>query len=203
MLQIYCCSIDALPESCSSAELTEAQKRSLCGRMLARKLLSKLSGIAEADIKIAVAANGKPFAENLPFSFNISHSGSLVVCAAGDSSIGIDLQKIKPVSYALAKRIFSQKERTLLFGRAVPSKEDVERLNQSDAPQNWYRLWCGKEALSKYSGDGLSRELLNADLDALLKEKKLVLSYPTVAEGYCCAVVSGETADEVTWVTLK
>ena len=79
--------------------------------------------------------------------FNISHSGDKAVCAFGTSEIGVDIEKIKPLSERLMDKI------------ALPS----ERAKISAAKQI-VRLWTRKEALAKCVGEGLGEDIFKTDL---------------------------------------
>ncbi len=48
--------------------------------------------------------NGKPFVENNPFYFSLSHSGDYAVCVISDTPVGIDIEKEKPFSPKMQKR---------------------------------------------------------------------------------------------------
>ena len=202
MLKLSFCSLRDLPEGFFGEELSIKEKQSLLGRYLAEKLVSGLSGIPEDELIFQRDHRGKPFFKDVPFFFSIGHSEELVVCAVSDSPVGADLQKIKPVSYALAKGVFSEEERTDLFDTACRSKEEVESFSQSDLLQEWYALWCKKEALGKFYGTGLSRELLNAPLAPMLKKEGLLCSEVFIKEGFCCAVVAKEAVSSAEKIKL-
>ena len=46
------------------------------------------------DGKLLKGKDGKPYFENLPVHFNISHSYPYVVCAICDCAVGIDIEKV-------------------------------------------------------------------------------------------------------------
>ena len=171
------------------------QKRSLCGRALAKKLLSQFSGLPEKGILLSEAPGGKPFAENLPFSFSISHSGDYAICAAGDQNVGADIQIIKPISPFIVRKFGSPEENRQLFGEAAPTPTLVKHLNQDPAAlAQWYRLWTAKEAYGKWEGSGISSSLLREDLLPLLEKDKLFALVPPLDPDYLCTVVAKEKA---------
>ena len=45
--------------------------------------------------QIKYGVHGKPYLENVPFYFNISHSGEYVICAYDDKPVGADIQLMK------------------------------------------------------------------------------------------------------------
>ncbi len=56
----------------------------------------------ESDIEIL--EGGKPIFREIPLYFSLSHSGSYVACAIGDTPCGVDLQEIKEVSERISKK---------------------------------------------------------------------------------------------------
>ena len=89
-------------------------------------------------------AGGKPvFREQPELHFNLSHSGSLALCALSEEPVGVDIEQIRPRRPGLAEYVLSPEE------------------------QLWYRdhgtddaalllLWTRKEAWCKRSGKGLT-----------------------------------------------
>ena len=85
----------------------------------------------------------KPYFEDLPYHFSITHSGGWVACAVGREPCGIDVQADLPKSasarlHAIARRWFSE--------------QDYQRFLQGE---NFYSLWCENEAYLKFIGTGL------------------------------------------------
>lgn len=86
----------------------------------------------------------KPYLENLPVKFNISHSGDIVVCALLTfAEIGIDIEKIQPINVNEFKSQMTSNEWELI------SKSN----NKLDT---FYNYWTQKEAVLKALGMGLS-----------------------------------------------
>lgn len=86
---------------------------------------------------------GKPFFPGFPqHQFNLSHSGSLALCALDDQPVGVDIQVIKPWRKGLPERTCSPGELDWLAG-------------QPDADTAFSLLWSLKEACVKQSGLGL------------------------------------------------
>ena len=124
-------------------------------------------------------AHGKPYLEDLPVHFNLSHSGSMVLCGISDSQIGVDIQKKEPGNHErLWKRYFSDKEKELFS--LCRSLEEQEEL--------FYRLWTHKEAYGKLTGEGLSGAS-GLIASPLLEREKLgiCLEERTPVPGYCAA----------------
>ena len=55
--------------------------------------------------------NGKPYLTNRAIYFNISHSHDAVACGISKDECGVDIEKVRPVSDKLLKRVCSQEER--------------------------------------------------------------------------------------------
>lgn len=112
-------------------------KRTLAGRILLRKMVKRLYGKTDFDVK--TGKNGKP---ELEFCFfNISHSGKYAVCAVSDVPVGIDIEKMTD---------FKRRERYMLF-----SKEESDYVNEAESTERFYTLWTMKEAYIKAVGGTL------------------------------------------------
>lgn len=85
---------------------------------------------------------GKPYLKDTNIHFNISHSGSMAMCALHDGPVGADIEMIKPYSDAVPKRIMSDEE--LKFYRSSPDREAL-----------FFKIWTLKEAYLKFTGTGL------------------------------------------------
>lgn len=87
---------------------------------------------------------GKPYLKDSGVYFNLSHSGSIAVCALSDGEVGVDVQKVVPVKSGLIKRVCTQGEYSFVT------------LQQSGIEGRFCRLWTVKESLIKFLGKGLS-----------------------------------------------
>lgn len=87
---------------------------------------------------------GKPFFPAFPqYCFNLSHSGSLALCALSQRPVGVDIQVIRSAwSPRLLERSCSPAERAWLSRRG-------------DRPADFTALWACKESAAKESGYGL------------------------------------------------
>lgn len=94
---------------------------------------------------------GKPYIKR-ENSFNISHSGEVIVMAlVDDGDVGIDVEKIRPVSLADFSR-YTPEVLRLEFG------DPVDRLNL------FYKCWTSKEAVLKGVGCGLQGDMEKVSL---------------------------------------
>ncbi len=131
------------------------KKRTVAGEMLAKKGIAECFNISPESIIISANETGKPFAQNLKIEFNISHSENMVVCAINDTPVGIDIEKIRKVDLAIAKRICNSSELEYLFGFA-PTSEDFRVTEDREIQLRFFELWTAKEAYAKFLGKGLA-----------------------------------------------
>jgi len=124
----------------------EDKKRSVSGEMLARKMISEETGEPEESIIFSLRENKKPYAQGLDINFNISHSGKYVICAVSGEEIGADIEKERPVSDALIKRVCNEKEKEYVCQTGTDEKEKIRR---------FFEIWTFKEAYFKYLGTGI------------------------------------------------
>ena len=140
--------IDRLPE--------ENRLQSLCADGLAREMLAAKLACAPAEITFTYTETGKPLTALAHFS--VSHSGDLVVCAVSNVSIGIDVERIRPVPPRL--------------GRAMGKWQSEE---------DFYQRWTRREAALKCRGEGLAAWKQE-------REEGLTFSTIPAPEGYVAAV---------------
>ncbi|CAM5489435.1 4'-phosphopantetheinyl transferase family protein [Bacillus safensis] len=121
-------------------------RRTLLGEVLVRQTIHDMYDLPMDQIVFETEGNGKPVVRQLPsFHFNLSHSGNWVVCAVDDAPVGIDIEEIKPIDLAIAKRFFSADEYQDLLSQPAERQEAY-----------FFHLWSMKEAFIKLTGKGLS-----------------------------------------------
>ncbi len=122
------------------------KKRSLLAELLIKKETNEHTGIPVDKVRIGFNQYGKPYIPNTRnFKFNVSHSGSFVVIAVNKYSIGIDIEQIKEIDMAIAKRFFTGNEYAFI--------ESLEK--SADRIDAFYQLWTLKESYIKATGKGL------------------------------------------------
>jgi len=126
----------------------EDSLRSLYGEIIVRHVISKQLSLKNEKIRIVKNTYGKPFIENVPLYFNISHAGEWVACAFSDREVGIDIEHIKDIDLSIAKKYFCKNEYESLV-----SKNGDERIVY------FYELWTLKESYIKWLGTGMSTPL--------------------------------------------
>lgn len=119
------------------------RQQSLGAGILLLNLLNNLGMKAEG---LYYDENGKPVMQGV--SFNLSHSGDMVVCAISEKPVGIDIEKIKEMKLNVAERFFTQSE-----------KEYLEHFAGDKKKEEFFRLWTMKESYMKYTGEGMKLAL--------------------------------------------
>lgn len=157
MIEIYGANVDRLPPLQTLSELArtpfyrpwmerhhEPENTDVLRTGLGGLWLLQQAGV---DGVICYDENGRPFLENAGMDFNITHTDQAVFCAIlrGDGRVGIDAERVNRVStlrsMALAQRWFTGEERRI-FAKAP-------------TPETFLSVWTKKEALVKWTGDGM------------------------------------------------
>lgn len=128
------------------------QQRFVTRRGLLRFLLSQYTNIDPTEIRFSLGPYGKPIlvASSLPsarITFSSSSSGDVVLIACGGNvELGADIERIDAELdwQSLAPTALTQTEQQAVAG----SSPEMQR-------QEFYRLWCRKEAFLKGLGVGL------------------------------------------------
>jgi len=82
--------------------------------------------------------NGRPFLKGIPFDFNISHSGDLVVVVFSNDKVGVDVEQIQFLDINDFDLVFNGTERKSI-------NNNLSKL---------FKLWTIKEAVMKADGRG-------------------------------------------------
>ncbi len=108
---------------------------------------------------------GKPhLADHAPF--NITHAGDYAVLALSAQSVGVDLERFRPLDWRrITERFFHPEERAFL-------------LHSSEPERDFFRIWTLKESYLKAEGTGFSVS---------------PASFAVIPVGESSAVFSGET----------
>lgn len=111
---------------------------------LLHRLLAAEYGIAPPP-PMARTGEGKPYFPHLPhLYFNVSHSGGLLLCSAGEGPLGVDVECVRPRRAGLARRVLSPEEHRWYEARG-------------EQWADFYTLWTLKESRVKCEGCGLRR----------------------------------------------
>lgn len=146
----------------------------LAGRALLAEMYRRYVG--EELPSIRVTERGKPYFENSPWFFSISHSKRHAFCALSRKPIGIDAEELdRKLNPKLAEKILSSTER-----------EEYEKA--SDRNLALLRFWVLKEAQAKCNGEGLK---------GYPNHTNFSLSDPRVRQMLGCLVAVIEEEDHV------
>lgn len=121
------------------------QTRSICADHLARQLLTQ-AGADGAAIRFSYTDRGKPLCPETGLHFSLSHSGFFVACAVSEQEIGADIEALRPIRPALAKRVCTPEELAYINADGFDSAR-------------FLAVWTAKEAYCKYTGEGISADL--------------------------------------------
>lgn len=138
-----------------------------------------LSELAEPiPLTYRYGEKGKPYFENIPLFFSLSHSGEYVICAVSRRELGADIQKIQSADVLkLAKRFFSESECRTLEG--CESHRERQRL--------FFGFWTRKEAYGKLTGEGLAATL-REDMRSAEEQREVEWMDVAPPEGYALAI---------------
>lgn len=138
---------------------------SLFGKLIAKTVASKKTGIALKQLQIERTAFGKPYFKNLPdFHFNVSHCENTVAVAFADSPIGIDIEKLKTADFKISERFFNQRENEYIK-------------NSSNPDYAFFEVWTAKEAYFKHKGTGI-----NSDFSKFIVKDDMISKKITTTE---------------------
>ena len=141
-VQLEQCFALAEPERRQRLQKMQPHRRraSLGGEWLAKQLLNAQSGIPLEELRFQRTEQGKPYAENCPLHFNVSHSGDWIACAVSSRPIGIDIEQLRQPDLKIARRLCTPEEAAWL---------------EPDAPHRLLQIWTEKEAYFIWKGSGI------------------------------------------------
>lgn len=94
--------------------------------------------------EVAAGERGKPWFPAFPqYHFNLSHSGTLALCALADRPVGVDIQETRNAW------------RPSLVDRTCTPEERAWLASRGDRPEDFTQLWALKESGGKQTGYGL------------------------------------------------
>lgn len=153
-------------ERISKLRQEKDQVLSLVGFALLSSIAGELHGLKRSVF-------GKPYLEKGDHYFNISHSGSMVVCAVSSlQELGVDIEEIKPINREDFKVVFRN--------------EELEKMNSLSA---FYDIWTQKEALIKVLGFGFSMEAKDLIIEndkCSYQDAVWYLKKENIGENYAC-----------------
>lgn len=136
---------------------------SLIGHILVRYVLTSIYNIDLTKYHFKKNNHGKPFFENLPVYFNLSHSGKWVVACFSHLDVGIDIERIREPNFKVVNRFFSEKERNII---------DNEK-NEIIKKELFFKIWTAKEAYVKMLGHGITYTFSNFTIEISKKKYEI------------------------------
>ncbi|CAN7434243.1 4'-phosphopantetheinyl transferase family protein [Bosea sp. LjRoot237] len=115
-----------------------------------RRVLALYTPVPPPQLRFGETAFGKPFLANdgdgSRLAFNLSHSGELAIVAVADGiSVGVDIERIRPISADLLAGCLAPRELAILSALAPTLRQE-----------SFIRCWTRKEACLKAIGIGLN-----------------------------------------------
>ncbi|MBO4419618.1 MAG: 4'-phosphopantetheinyl transferase superfamily protein [Oscillospiraceae bacterium] len=113
-------------------------------------LEASLAELGVSSPLFAEGTNGKPYlSDHKDLFFNLSHSGSKVLCALSDHEVGCDVERVLEAKIQVARRCFNPEEyKTLLRCKDPSLRADL-----------FYQYWTLKESFLKVTGLGFQLPL--------------------------------------------
>jgi 4'-phosphopantetheinyl transferase len=142
--------------------------------------------------KIEFQENGKPVLSGI--YFNISHSDHQVICGfSQEGTLGVDLEKIRPIDFEDFTSMFSTKELSAIRGADDPIR-------------TFYWFWTRKESIIKAMGSTL-RYLHQIELDVtsdhfVVDGKRYFLRQVAIEEGFVCTVCTEKEIESIELVEI-
>lgn len=138
---------------------------------------------------------GKPCLPHHPHRhFNLSHSGTILVCAMDDAPVGVDVQLCQPRRKAFLDKLCAPEERQWL-------------LERGDSARAFALFWSLKESRCKWSGRGLQRPISDihiplpqADEDRL-EQDGLIFSLHSEDGWQLCLCSTRPWNGEIQWLS--
>lgn len=163
---------------------------SLLGRYLLLEALRPYGFNADCLHHLRYSSYKRPFLD-WPGDFNLSHSGTWVVCAVvPEGQVGIDVEKYRDLSFNDFRRCFTQREWAVID-------------HSEDPLSAFFRYWAAKESVIKADGRGLYAPLQSIEVGANFAtsdQGEWHLQPVTLDDGYACCLA---TSQPVSGVSLQ
>jgi 4'-phosphopantetheinyl transferase len=124
-------------------------QRKVLGRVLLQWAAAHRYHLPANQLTVSKLPIGKPFFDKHPeIHFNVSHSGRWIVVALSEAPVGVDVEKVRNVNLAVARRFFASEE----YHQLTSKPTELQR-------SFFFELWTLKESYLKALGTGLTRPL--------------------------------------------
>jgi 4'-phosphopantetheinyl transferase len=143
--------INEVPEPRRTRILRQRNAQSAAAQLCADRLLGyalrRLYGLDVRALDQRVTPEGKPYFDGPQAPhFSISHSHAMALCALHGAPVGADVERVRRVRDALARRIMSDAE----YAAYLASPDPV---------RFFFRIWTLKESFVKQTGLGIAQDL--------------------------------------------
>lgn len=165
--------------------------------VLTRIFLKSVLGLylqkSPSEIGLQLTPHGKPHLPNNELQFNLSHSGSsAAIVISNKSSVGIDIEMIKPIySEKVAQRFFHPEEQSW-----------IATLPNNEKSLAFYRIWSLKEAVTKALGEKISSLPLSSfsviNSPVSVQNKLVYHAHISLISGYQAAIAHLNTISHIT-----
>ncbi len=133
----------------------------VAGVLLQEELDAYLANQDASCYELKEGEHGKPYLSDADdFHFSISHAGEYVVLVTDDQPIGIDVEKVQ-IRESVARRFYSKREQEEI---RVMQKADEKQGGGNRAAIAFTKVWTGKEAYLKYTGNGITNALAEIEV---------------------------------------
>ena len=134
------------------------RRESATAYLLLLEALQQQYGINEAP-HFVIGPHGKPSLLEFPhIHFNTSHCHKAVICAVGDTPVGVDIEGRRSIRDSLVDYTMNAVEK--------------ERIARAEDPEmEFLKLWTAKEAVVKLSGEGIQDNI--RDILTLAKDRNI------------------------------
>jgi 4'-phosphopantetheinyl transferase len=131
--------------------------RFIAGRAFVRAVLGRYLEMRPDHVELTYTAAGKPELAGVspPLRFSLSHSGEWAVLGVSGSELGVDVERLRPMSDLedVARRFFASREAEMVLAAEGP-----ERLSR------FFSCWTRKEAVVKATGAGIGASLQEVEV---------------------------------------
>ncbi|MGI9388427.1 MAG: 4'-phosphopantetheinyl transferase family protein [Boseongicola sp.] len=158
-------------------------ERFLIRRAARSIVLSAYTSIPLQEITYTDSPNGKPSLQWRGLHFNTSFCEDNAIVAVAGREIGVDVERVRslPDLDQLAMKICSPIEQAAL-----------STLCEADRPAGFFQLWTAKEAVIKWTGEGLSANLSEIAPDQNGRTAGGIVVAIDAPENYCAALAAAD-----------
>lgn len=137
-------------------------KEQLGSSILLNEILENNYFLDPKEIEYIYNESGKPYLKDKNLYFSLSHSNGIVALTVSKEEVGLDIELIKPVKDALAKRIMTTEEYNI-----------YNSLDKNKKITYFYEVWTSKEAYVKKIGTSITLTPSNIEIDEDILIKRI------------------------------